>query len=496
MTRTARRALIAIACLVIFVVVAPAAAHAQSYPYTLIDPGTFGGPSSYLDEPGVSITSNGAILGTADTATPDPDLPASDFSDGYVQHAFEWKNGRLVDLGALAPAATNNSQIYGLNGNGLGVGASENGVSDPLTGLPAEQATLFQHGQVIPMGTLGGFESFTLDVNSQGQVAGISTTGTLDPFPDQEACCFLPGLLDQVRGFVWRDGVMRDLGTLGGPDAQSYVQNQRGQIAGWSDTGYTPNAATGFPTIDPFLWQNGRLTDLGSLGGTIGQVNWLNDRGDVVGISDMAGDQNAHPFLWESGRLIDLGTPDGNFGFASYINERSDSAGAYIAPDGNFHGVLWRGHQMIDLPPVGGAAHAFGNALNDLDQVVGNENDANGNEVIAALWSGGHGYDLNTLVAPSDFQMLSADQINDQGVIFGHGVYTSGPKAGDARVFVLIRNPSVPLPPTSTARSVLPSADGQNLSVLSGSALNRPDRGSARLARIERILLLRKGMVR
>ena len=95
--------------------------------------------------------------------------------------------------------------------------------------------------------------------------------------------------------------------------------------------------------------------------------------------------------------------------------------------------------------------------LGDLhSQVVGNEVDANNNEVIAALWTAGHGYDLNTLVAPSSFQMLSADQINDQGTIFGQGVYTGGPNAGDPRIFILIRNPSVPLSAATPPSRPLP----------------------------------------
>ena len=281
--------------------------------------------------------------------------------------------------------------------------------------------------------------------------------------------------------------VMHDLGTLGGPDAQSCVQNQRGQIAGWSDTNSTPNATTGIPTIEPFLWQDGRLTDLGSLGGTIGQVGWLDDRGEVVGMSDLKGDQNAHPFLWRYGKMIDVGTPDGNFGFANYINQRGDAAGAYLASDGNFHGILWRGERMIDLRPVG-AAQAFGNAVNDRGQVVGNQDDSNFNEVSAALWTGGHGYDLNTLVAPSDFQMLSADQINDQGTIFGHGVYTSGPNAGDARIFVLIRNPSVPLPADSTAGRRLSSTHPAYLSALILLAGLGPGRGAMMSAGIRIVL--------
>ena len=111
---------------------------------------------------------------------------------------------------------------------------------------------------------------------------------------------------------------------------------------------------------------------------------------------------------------------------------------------------------MTDLPPVGGAAWAFGNAVNDRDQVVGNENTASNHEIIAALWSGGHGYDLNTLAAPNPLQMISADYITDQGDIFGHGVLPNG----DQRIFLMIRNPGVPLPPASTPRRPLPAITG------------------------------------
>jgi probable HAF family extracellular repeat protein len=71
---------------------------------------------------------------------------------------------------------------------------------------------------------------------------------------------------------------MQDLGTLGGPDAQALFINERGQIAGTSNTSTAPNPVTGVPPRDPFLWENGKMLDLGTLGGAVGFVIGLNNR--------------------------------------------------------------------------------------------------------------------------------------------------------------------------------------------------------------------------
>src|SRR5215469_13700028 len=161
----------------------PAQARTQ-YPYRLIDLGTFGGPSSFLDEPAIPVTSQGVVLGAADTTARDADWPHCGFCyDRYIQHALAWRDGRLTDLGALP--GNNSSAIYELNGHGVGVGGSENGRIDPHTGGPAYVAVLFEHGRVISLGTLpGGAESFAQDITGNGQVAGNSSNGTPDPFPD------------------------------------------------------------------------------------------------------------------------------------------------------------------------------------------------------------------------------------------------------------------------------------------------------------------------
>ena len=429
-----------------------AQASKANYPYRLVDPGTFGGPQSFLDLPAVPLTKQGGLLGTADTTIPDADYPNGnpfivDPPDPYIVHAFEWKRGHLRDLGALP--GNNSSAVFEVNGNGTGVGMSETATTDPYTGYPSDNAVMFRNGRVINLGTLpGGYESQANDINDRGQVSGFASNGTPDPYS-----FFDWGT--QARSFVWQNGVMRDIGTLGGPDAVSTTLNARGQITGQSYINSTANPATGIPTLDPFLWRNGHMRDLGTLGGTIGFANWLNNAGDVVGFSDLAGDQTGHPFLWNGKKLIDLGTLGGDFGFANWVSERGDVVGGAQEPDQNFHGFLWRNGRMHDLPPVGGAPWAFANGVNDHGQAVGNITDAQGmNELGAILWSGGHGYDLNTLIAPSALHLTSAEYVNDRGEIVGHGVLPNG----DQRVFLLVRNPSVPLSTAAPSSTEAPQA--------------------------------------
>jgi probable HAF family extracellular repeat protein len=172
------------------------------------------------------------------------------FPDPYVAHAFAWQRGQLHDLGALA--GNNSSAVFQVNRNGVGVGMSETAITDPFTGWPAEHAVMFKDGRVIDLGTLpGGYESQAQAITDTGEVSGFASNGIPDPFA---SAFFGQGTAwdTQLRTFVSQDGVMRDIGTLGGPDTLWNAANDLGEITGSSFTNSTPNPANGgYPTLDP-----------------------------------------------------------------------------------------------------------------------------------------------------------------------------------------------------------------------------------------------------
>jgi probable HAF family extracellular repeat protein len=174
-------------------------------------------------------------------------------------------------------------------------------VLTPFASVPLAAAACLFRRQIINLGTFGGYESVAGSVNSRGQVAGYAANNVPDPY-----------FGTQLRAFLWdQKNGMQDLGTLGGPDATAGNINEQGQIVGDSFINDMPNPGTGIPTFDPFLWDKGRMIDLGTFGGTMGMATGINNRGQVLGYSSLPGDVNFHGFLWDHGALTDIGTLGG-----------------------------------------------------------------------------------------------------------------------------------------------------------------------------------------
>jgi probable HAF family extracellular repeat protein len=151
------------------------------------------------------------------------------------------------------------------------------------------RAVLWEDGEIRNLGTFGGNYGAAASINSSGQVAGFALNAIPEPLSMFAVVLGGPSAGTQTRAFLWEKGEMQDLGTLGGPDAWGIFVNESGEVAGYSYTNSTPNATTGFPTTDPFVWKNGRMIDLGTLGGTFGVPSALNNRGQVVGQSNLPG---------------------------------------------------------------------------------------------------------------------------------------------------------------------------------------------------------------
>jgi probable HAF family extracellular repeat protein len=429
--------------------------------------GTFGGPDSTLLEFQITVNNEGVVAAGADTSMPDPlsphcfnflDPPATDC---FVQHGARFENGVLTDLGTLPGGYFSFAQE--INDEGLIAGSSENGQTDPLTGTPAFHSVLWRGDKIIDLGALdGGSESQGIAINDRDQVVGYSQNTT--PEALSISALFGANYGTQSRAFLWEKGVLQDLGTLGGNDAYAVALNESGQIIGFSYSDSTPNLTTGFPTLDPFIWESGKMTDIGTLGGKFGLAFWINERGQVVGQSNLAGDTAFHPFLWERGKLIDLGTLGGNTGFPSMINNAGQIVGLADTSQSNFllhHAFFWKEGRMIDLGTTNGDPCSIAHAINSEGVIVGASDNCVSESGHAFVSDNGAPLiDLNTLIpANSSLTLVRARFINDRGEIAGIGVPPGVPNENvetQGHAFLLIPcdddqdNAAVPASQTAT----------------------------------------------
>jgi probable HAF family extracellular repeat protein len=417
------RTLMCVSAITLFAALtAPVQLAAQHARYKLIDIGTLGGPSAHGpgNGPGSQLINNAGILaGTAETSTPDPNAPNCANQDCFVSHGFRWQDGLLTDLGVLPGG--NFSGANAINARGWIAGFSQNGETDPVTGGPAGHAVLWKDDGIIDLGTLGtGVESITIYIENGGAVVGLSAIDTtFDPFACTGPFC------SPTHAFIWKNGVMRDLGTLGGPDsfASGGCNNERNEVvAGNSFTNSIPNAATGFPTMHAFLWENGTMTGIPTLGGTFAVAQCANNRGQVIGQSNLAGDVGCngslqfcaqHAFSWNHGTITDLETLGGSFSIAFWLNDKGEAVGGATTPkDALFHATLWKDGVITDLGTLDGDCFSQAWSINSKGQIVGQSFSCDGSTSRTVLWDKGSIIDLNV----ASTEPLN---INDRGEITG-----------------------------------------------------------------------------
>jgi probable HAF family extracellular repeat protein len=161
-----------------------------------------------------------------------------------AEDAFEYYSATgLVDLGSFGGL----SRANGINGNGQIVGWSQLAAGGQHVFLYAPGS-----GMIDMAPFMGGLSGAGTAINNSAQLTGYIFPGN----GSEHAFLYTPNV-----GF-------NDLGTLSGSAtdlSQGDAINAAGQVAGWSYAGVSSN---GTKLSHAFLYSNGMMTDLGTLGGT------------------------------------------------------------------------------------------------------------------------------------------------------------------------------------------------------------------------------------
>jgi len=350
-----------------------------------------------------------------------------------------------------------------------GTGISNGGVVAGWSNLAngTRHAAVWTDGSITDLKTLGGPSSSVPwpGVNNTGMVVGISHTTELDLLNENWSCeagAFIPPTNPRrvCRGFVWMDGAMHELPTLGGTHGFATGVNNVGQVVGWAETPVhdpTCNSArgTGVQVLQfrAVLWEPKKAarTELPPYpGDSTSAATAINERGQVVGISGEC-DQAVGRFsarrsvIWDRGTVDTLPTLGGSSWHTPMdINERGDVVGFSNPPSagdlvGDFlaNGFFWaRGSATVErIRPLDGNTVSQALAVNDRRQVVGvSSGGAPG--VRAFLWEDGVLMNLNDLVDIAPNVLQSAQHINDAGQITGRVLY-----AATGEVFAFVATP-------------------------------------------------------
>lgn len=275
-------------------------------------------------------------------------------------HAFLYSKGVLTDLGTLP--GENSSLALGINNRAQVVGVS---FTTPISST--EQAFVYSGGVLRDIGSLAGGQTAAYGINDAGAIVGQSLLQEHFPF-----------------AFLYKNGIMQNLSSLPGSDRSSAAAiNNAGQIAGTSGVG--PSQGPNGNQSHAVLWENGRILDLGTLGGLNSYGTAINERGQVAGYSSLAGgdgqDADYRAFIWWKGKMRQLDAPPNgrqvqpngmnNHGHIVGTHQRQGAQRAFVY---GMHG------KMRDLTDLVGPAQTWtitaAYDINDAGQIVGEACDA------------------------------------------------------------------------------------------------------------------------
>ncbi len=361
-------------------------------------------------------------------------------------NAFAQQSYRLTDLGNNKNK-NNFAMVMGLNN--LGWAENMDGIVNPpetstATTIASGRAVISIYGFNIDLGTLGKRDANSwIDyggINDLGEAVGYSETAERDP-NGEDLCGFHTNL--ECVPFLWRDGHMSALPTLGGINGWANAINNREQIVGFAEDGALD--PTCGDTVKnnrialPALWERGKVEALPLATSTDkdGFANGINNRGQAVGYSGNCNE--AHAVVWKDKTVSPL-KDYGVYSSAYAINNSGQIVGQIGSAEGYFAAFWPQGAdgEVKSLKLLPGDSAAFATGINNRGQVVGSTFDSNGDWSRGFIWQDDVITDLNTVI-PDDSNLLiiAASNINEFGQISGMATVQNGPHKGEVHAFLL-----------------------------------------------------------
>ncbi len=209
-------------------------------------------------------------------------------------------------------------------------------------------------------------------INHPGQIVGGAKDGTA---------------AHAMHAVRWqnKDTAPEDLGFLGPGTPLDYSEafgvNDLGHVVGTTQLG---------PGMRGFLWREGQMIDLGALSGqVVSEANAISNTGFI------AGKCNLYPVIWQydiadpnsTPAIHQLPIPSGFFSATpTAVNDSGAVAGYAGSPNIDAHAILWRGGTAIDLGAFQGGRYSVAKGINNLGQIIG-EGIAGDNQVHALMWT-------------------------------------------------------------------------------------------------------------
>ena len=154
----------------------------------------------------------------------------------------------------------------------------------------------------------------------------------------------------------------------------------------------------------------------------------MNDKGQVTGFArDSAGVD--HPYLYQNGVMKDLGSLGGQGGWGFAINASGAVTGYSLPAAGADRAFLYKDGKMLDLDPKGKADFSIGFHISDRGEVLGFAGNFTTGEFYDFLYTEGRMWKLKDLISPRSplkgiVEIYGTQMITPNGYILADGFNT------------------------------------------------------------------------